>query len=131
MIVLPGPILLRDDAPLPDGWRRPALAWRDPATVEVVSTPVAPATPDPCTCSGHGPDLACEEHGPALRAWQREHAPREYAAALEAAAMDLLASRDASEVVVGTRDAEALALAHARTRAALATLRATLAPEVP
>lgn len=28
-----------------------------------------------CSCTGHGPDLACVEHGEALRAWQKRHAP--------------------------------------------------------
>ena len=26
-----------------------------------------------CTCTGHGPDLACVEHGEALRAWQKRN----------------------------------------------------------
>lgn len=28
-----------------------------------------------CTCTAHGPDPACVEHGEALRAWQARHAP--------------------------------------------------------
>jgi len=26
-----------------------------------------------CSCTGHGPDLACVEHGAAIRAWQKEN----------------------------------------------------------
>ena len=29
-----------------------------------------------CTCTGHGPDPACVEHGEALRAWQAREASR-------------------------------------------------------
>ena len=136
MIVLPGPVVLRD--PLPAGWRRcPSLGCgaptgHDGAHVPEAVPPVAVAGPEVdvgaevaptraerieaaarrlvraqettyaieatcglgeqrsdalraevrafdalraalCSCTGHGPDLACVEHGEALRRWREEN----------------------------------------------------------
>ena len=37
-----------------------------------VGAELAPTRAALCTCTGHGPDLACVEHGEALRRWREE-----------------------------------------------------------
>ena len=77
-----------------------------------------------CTCSGHGPDLACVEHGAALRAWQREHAPREYVTAVDAALAELLDALDAEPGPVASQGAHRARIAAAQ-RAGAAILGRT------
>jgi len=72
VIVLPGPVVLAD--PLPDGWRRcHALGCGAPAGHDGAHVPERVPPRAVCTCTGHGPDLACVEHGAAIRAWQKEN----------------------------------------------------------
>ncbi len=73
-----------------------------------------------CTCSGHGPDPNCAEHGAALRAWQRQHAPREYAAAVEVALAELLDALDAEPGPLASQGAHRVRLLAAQRAGAQA-----------
>lgn len=129
--MLPGPTFLVDGGP----WRRcDALGCGGasghegehvPEAVPPAPVPATPdrasATPDPCTCSGHGPDLECPDHGARLRAWQRQAAPREYAAAVVAALAELLDALDAEPGPVTQQGAHRARIAAAQ-RAGAAVL---------